>query len=204
MANQILHKLKYGCRFSTATSLQVTSTTLSINQPLNFANDPNPNKNELFVLVVSNNKWSYQETGIGKSIYCKLSRISLTSFLVVEASNPLFTTWDLTNATIREVEPLYATMPNELVPLHQLNTILAAAFGDQAVTPHFQRILNQSFNSNEPTTIQGPENSTILSVSFIDSAGTPYELDYTINGNKLTVISAVPLSDITINLLYTI
>lgn len=204
MANQILHKLKYGCTISSANSLQVTSTTLALNQPLNFAEDPKPNKNELFVVVTSNNKWSYHGTEIDRTIYCKLTRVSLTSFLVAEVSNPLFTTWDLTSASVREVKPLYATMPNELVPLHQLNAILAAAFGDQAVTPHFQRFLSQSFNSNEPTTIQGPENSTILYASFIDSAGTPYELDYTINGNKLTVISAVPLSDMTINLLYTI
>ena len=204
MANQILHKLKYGCRFSSANSLQVTSTTLSINQPLNFANDPNPNKNELFVSVMSSNNWSFQGVEVDRTIYCKLTRIDSTSFLVVEASNPLFTTWDLTNAIIREVEPLYATMPNELVPLHQLNTILATAFGDQTSIPRFQRILGQAFNSNEPTTIQCPENSTILFVSFIDSNGMPYELDYTINGNELTVISSVPLSDITINLLYTI
>ena len=204
MANQILHKLKYGCRFSTATSLQVTSTTLSVNQPLNFANDPNPNKNELFISVTSNSKWSYQGTEIDRIIYCKLTRVSLTSFLVVEASNPLFTTWELTNATVREIEPLYATMPNELVPLHQLNAILAAAFGDRVVAPQFQRFFSQSFNSNEPTTIRCPENSTILAVTFIDRTGTQYELDYTINGNELTVISAVPLSDMTINLLYTI
>lgn len=204
MANQILHKLKYGCRFSSANSLQVTSTTLSINQPLNFANDPNPNKNELFVSVMSSNNWAFQGVEVDRTIYCKLTRIDSTSFLVVEASNPLFTTWDLTNAIIREVEPLYATMPNELVPLHQLNTILATAFGDQTSIPRFQRILGQAFNSNEPTTIQGPENSTILFVSFIDSNGAPYELDYTINGNELTVISAVPLSDIIINILYMI
>lgn len=204
MANQILHKLKYGCRFSSANSLQVTSTTLSINQPLNFANDPNPNKNELFVSVMSSNNWSFQGVEVDRTIYCKLTRIDSTSFLVVEASNPLFTTWDLTNAIIREVEPLYATMPNELVPLHQLNTILATAFGDQTSIPRFQRILGQAFNSNEPTTIQCPENSTILFASFIDSNGTPCELDYTINGNELTVISAVQLSDITINLIYVI
>lgn len=204
MANQILHKLKYGCRFSSANSLQVTSTTLSINQPLNFANDPNPNKNELFVSVMSSNNWSFQGVEVDRTIYCKLTRIDSTSFLVVEASNQLFTSWDLTNAIIREVEPLYATMPNELVPLHQLNTILATAFGDQTSIPRFQRILGQAFNSNEPTTIQCPENSTILFVSFIDRNGTPYELDYTINGNELTVISSVPLSDITINILYTI
>ena len=204
MANQILHKLKYGCRFSSANSLQVTSTTLSINQPLNFANDPNPNKNELFVSVMSSNNWSFQGVEVDRTIYCKLTRIDSTSFLVVEASNPLFTTWDLTNAIVREVEPLYATMPNELVPLHQLNTILATAFGDQTSIPRFQRILDQAFNSNEPTTIQCPENSTILFVSFIDRNGIPYELDYTINGNELTVISSVPLSDITINILYTI
>lgn len=204
MANQILHKLKYGCRFSSANSLQVTSTTLSINQPLNFANDPNPNKNELFVSVMSSNNWSFQGVEVDRTIYCKLTRIDSTSFLVVEASNPLFTSWDLTNAIIREVEPLYATMPNELVPLHQLNTILATAFGDQTSIPRFQRILGQAFNSNEPTTIQCPENSTILFASFIDSNGAPYELDYTINGNELTVISSVPLSDITINILYTI
>ena len=204
MANQILHKLKYGCRFSSPNSLQVTSTTLSINQPLNFANDPNPNKNELFVSVMSSNNWSFQGVEVDRTIYCKLTRIDSTSFLVVEASNPLFTTWDLMNAIVREVEPLYATMPNELVPLHQLNTILATAFGDQTSIPRFQRILGQAFNSNEPTTIQCPENSTILFVSFIDSNGMPYELDYTINGNELTVISSVPLADITINLLYTI
>lgn len=201
---QILHKLKYGCKFSTANQLQITSTTLSLNQELNFTNDPKPNSNELFVSVESNNKWSFQGTEIDRIIYCKLTRISLTSFLVEETSNPLFTTWDLINPVIREIKPLYATMPNELVPLHQLNAILAAAFGNQSVTPHFQRFLNQSFNSNEPTIIQGPENSTILSASFIDIAGTAYELDYTINGNELTVISAVPLSDITINLLYII
>ena len=204
MANQILHKLKYGCRFSSPNSLQVTSTTLSINQPLNFANDPNPNKNELFVSVMSSNNWSFQGVEVDRTIYCKLTRIDSTSFLVVEASNPLFTTWDLMNAIVREVEPLYATMPNELVPLHQLNTILATAFGDQTSIPRFQRILGQAFNSTEPTTIQCPENSTILFVSFIDSNGMPYELDYTINGNELTVISSVPLADITINLLYTI
>lgn len=204
MANQILHKLKYGCRFSSPNSLQVTSTTLSINQPLNFTNDPNPNKNELFVSVMSSNNWSFQGVEVDRTIYCKLTRIDSTSFLVVEASNPLFTTWDLTNAIIREVEPLYATMPNELVPLHQLNTILATAFGDQTSIPRFQRILGQAFNSNEPTTIQCPENSTILFASFIDSNGTPYELDYTINGNELTVISSVPLSDIIVNLLYMI
>lgn len=201
---QILHKLKYGCKFSTANQLQITSTTLSLNQELNFTNDPKPNSNELFVSVESNNKWSFQGTEIDRIIYCKLTRISLTSFLVEETSNPLFTTWDLINPVVREIKPLYATMPNELVPLHQLNAILAAAFGNQSVTPHFQRFLNQSFNSNEPTIIQGPENSTILSASFIDIAGTAYELDYTINGNELTVISAVPLSDITINLLYII
>ena len=201
---QILHKLKYGCKFSTANQLQITSTTLSLNQELNFTNDPKPNSNELFVSVESNNKWSFQGTEIDRIIYCKLTRISLTSFLVEETSNPLFTTWDLINPVVREIKPLYATMPNELVPLHQLNAILAAAFGNQSVTPHFQRFLNQSFNSNEPTIIQGPENSTILSASFIDIAGTTYELDYTINGNELTVISAVPLSDITINLLYII
>ena len=202
MANQILHKLKYGCRFSSVNSLQVTSTTLSINQPLNFANDPNPNKNELLVSVMSSNNWSFQGVEVDRTIYCKLTRIDSTSFLVVEASNPLFTTWDLTNAIIREVEPLYATMPNELVPLHQLNTILATAFGDQTSIPRFQRILGQAFNSNEPTTIQCPENSIILFASFTDSNGTPYELDYTINGNELTVISSVPLSDIIVNLLY--
>ena len=201
---QILHKLKYGCKFSTANQLQITSTTLSLNQELNFTNDPKPNSNELFVSVKSNNKWSFQGTEIDRIIYCKLTRISLTSFLVEETSNPLFTTWDLINPVVREIKPLYATMPNELVPLHQLNAILAAAFGNQSVTPHFQRFLNQSFNSNEPTIIQGPENSTILSASFIDIAGTTYELDYTINGNELTVISTVPLSDITINLLYII
>lgn len=204
MTNQILHKLKYGCKFTTGNELPVTSTTLSINQPLSFASDPNPNKNELFISVTSNNKWSYQGTEMDRTIYCKLTRASSTSFLVVEVSNPLFTTWDLTNASVKEVEPLYATMPNELVPLHQLNAILATMFGDQTATIQFQRLFGQSFNSNEPTTIQGPANSTILAVSFMDSAGTSYELEYSIYGDELTVISAVTLSDITINLLYTL